>query len=103
MLETFKQYLIENEKSEATVEKYMRDLRAFYDFLGEREICKTVVLQYKEQLVAKYAPASVNSILSSLNSFFEYAGEFALKVKTLKIQKCILLVVVLPDLLVLYI
>lgn len=44
-------------------------------------------MEYKEYITTQYAPSSVNSILSSLNSFFEYAEEFALKVKNLKIQK----------------
>ena len=87
MLERFKQYLIENEKSKATIEKYIRDLQTFCDFLGEQEICKAVVLRYKEQLVAKYAPASVNSMLAALNSYLKFAGLENCCVKRLKIQR----------------
>lgn len=46
-----------------------------------------MVLRYKANLMKKYAPASVNSILSSLNSFFEYNECHGIKVKMLKIQK----------------
>ena len=51
------------------------------------ELNKTMVLGYKEYIISKYAPASVNSILSSLNSFFDFTSECGLKVKNLKIQK----------------
>ena len=83
----FKEYLINEEKSRATTDKYIRDLKAFAAWLGGEELSKAKVLEYKEHIITKYAPASVNSILSSLNSFFEYGGECGLKVKNLKIQK----------------
>ena len=83
----FGAHLIEEEKSKATLEKYVRDVSAFSRWLGKRELCKAIVLEYKELLIEKFAPASVNSVLSSLNSFFEYIGEYGLKVKSLKIQK----------------
>mgnify|MGYP003292349265 CR=1 FL=1 len=83
----FKAHLINEEKSKATQEKYVHDVTAFRDWLGGATLTKTRVLEYKEQIIQKYAPASVNAILSSLNRFFTYAGEFALKVKNLKIQK----------------
>ena len=83
----FGAHLVEEEKSRATLEKYVRDVSAFSRWLGKRELCKAIVLEYKELLIEKFAPASVNSALSSLNSFFEYIGEYGLKVKSLKIQK----------------
>ena len=83
----FGAHLAEEEKSRATLEKYVRDVSAFSRWLGKRELCKAIVLEYKELLIEKLAPASVNSALSSLNSFFEYIGEYGLKVKSLKIQK----------------
>ena len=67
----FTKYLICEEKSKATQEKYLRDIKAFRLWLGKAELCKAKVLDYKEYLIAHYAPASVNSILSSLNCFFE--------------------------------
>lgn len=86
-IQKFKEDLINGEKSKATIEKYIRDITAFCIWLKNADICKTKVLQYKEYLKETYAPASVNSILSSLNSFFEYNKAYDLKVKTLKIQR----------------
>ena len=83
----FEQYLYEDEKSDNTIEKYMRDIRFFRQWLGGREIDKSVVLQYKRELCEKYLPASVNSILSSLNALFVYMNRYDLKIRTLKIQR----------------
>lgn len=83
----FKEYLTNEEKSKATIEKYIRDLTTFAAWLGKTELSKAKMLEYKEYLIEVYAPASVNSIISSLNSFFDYIGQYALKVKTLKIQR----------------
>ena len=86
-IEEFENYLIEEEKAFATLEKYVRDVKAFSSWLGESELDKMKVLAYKEQLKKSYAPASVNSVLSSLNSFFEFNEWHGLKVKMLKIQR----------------
>ena len=88
LIEKFKQYLIEEEKSSATLEKYMRDVTMFFSWLSGRDVDKITVVHYKEYLIsANYASTSINSILSSLNSFFEYNEWHGLKVKMLKIQK----------------
>ncbi|MBP3337744.1 MAG: site-specific integrase, partial [Clostridia bacterium] len=83
----FEQYLYEEEKSGNTIEKYMRDVRFFREWLGGKNVDKSVVLLYKKELIKHYAPKSVNSMLSSINAFFGFLGRNDLKVKTLKIQK----------------
>ncbi len=87
LIENFKQYLINEEKAPATLEKYMRDVTTFFAWVTSSEIDKQTVLCYKEYLTQKFAPASVNSVLSSLNSFFHFHHWYDLKVKMLKIQK----------------
>ncbi len=93
LISKFKSYLMEEEKSKATFEKYVRDILTFCRWIGERqaEIEKRDVLMYKEYLIETYAPTSVNSMLSSINSFFEFAGFPELKVKVQKIQKQVFL------------
>ena len=86
----FKNFLIEEEKSKATLEKYIRDIECFYAWVGEKELNKICVLNYKEYLSEKYAVNSVNSMLSSINSFFAHFEWFELRVKTIKVQKQIL-------------
>lgn len=86
-IESYKKYLTEEEKSQATVDKYIRDITVFYKWTDGCTIEKKTVLEYKEMLVSAYSPRSVNSILSSLNSLFDYLDWHDCKVKTLKIQR----------------
>ncbi|MBE6688893.1 MAG: integrase [Ruminococcaceae bacterium] len=87
MVKTYEQYLINDEKAKATIEKYVRDVLCFYSSNKNCQITKSMVLEYKNKLLEHYAPSSVNSVLSSLNSFFDFLGWTELKVKTVKIQK----------------
>lgn len=41
-IQAFRQYLIRDEKSAVTVEKYLRDIRAFQAFIGETPEARTV-------------------------------------------------------------
>lgn len=86
-IQAYKNHLIDEEKSSLTLEKYIRDITAFSEWIGNKPIEKTDVLSYKEYLTENYAPASVNSMLSSINSFFAFNEWYNLKVKTLKIQR----------------
>ena len=51
----FEKHLIEEERSAATVEKYLRDIRGFLRFLGGADASKERVLAYKAQLGGTYA------------------------------------------------
>ncbi len=86
-IKSFNDYLINEEKAQATVNKYLHGVGEFQIWLGEQELCKTAVLAYKSHLCEHYAPASVNAALSSLNSFFNFMEWYDLRVKNLKIQK----------------
>ncbi len=83
----FKNHLIAEEKSEATIKKYIRDVTTFFLWVKEREVTKELALEYKKQIFGEYAPKSVNSMLSSLNMFFVFMGRPELKIKMLKIQR----------------
>lgn len=83
----YKNHLTSEEKSKVTIEKYVRDITSFSKWLVDGELSKIAVLEYKNQLIEKYAPATVNSVLASLNGFFEFNERYDLKVKNLKVQK----------------
>lgn len=83
----FKFFLSDEEKSEATIEKYIRDVRFFGEYIADREITKQEVMEYKKNLVESYAPASVNSMLVSLHCFLHFIGSADCCVKLLKIQR----------------
>ena len=87
LAEKFRAYLYEEEKSENTIEKYLRDVRFFAENVGNKKLHKSDVLEYNHTLCQRYAPRSVNSVISSLNAFFMFAEWYELKIKTLKIQK----------------
>lgn len=76
------------EKSYATIKKYISDVRNFLDYLKDQELAKDTVIAYKDFLISKkYAIRSINSKLASLNSFFSFLGRNDLKVKYLKLQQ----------------
>lgn len=76
------------EKSAATVEKYLRDARAFISFAEGEAVTKTLAVSYKQKLIADgYAARSVNSMLASVNSLFSFLGWHECKVKAIKLQQ----------------
>ena len=87
MIEAFEKDLYEQERAPATVEKYVRDVRAFCEFAKGEEVSKETVLDYKAELQQKYATGSVNSMLSSLGAFFAFCERRDLCVKRIKQQK----------------
>ena len=87
-MERFYQHLLNEEKSANTLEKYIRDAKAFMIFAAGAEITKELVIGYKQKLIEDgYAVRSVNSILASINSLFVFLGWYDCKVKSLKLQR----------------
>ena len=87
-LDAFHKYLNQEEKSEATIEKYLRDARSFFAFAGQAAVTKEMVVAYKHALIEKeYAVRSVNSMLASLNSLLRFLGWDGCRVKSLKTQR----------------
>ena len=84
----FSAYLKNEEKSQNTTEKYLRDVRMFAAHFRGTEITKEMVIAYKSKLLAEhYAVRSVNSMLASLNSLFTFLGWSDCKVKSMKLQR----------------
>ena len=83
----FKKHLILEERSEITVEKYIRDVKAFAKYTQNSAITKETVIAYKKYLQENYAVRSVNSMLASINSLFMFLGWHDLRVKSLKLQQ----------------
>lgn len=88
LIKNFRNHLINEEKSKNTVEKYIRDVRAFASYMGDTEITKEAVISYKNKLLSEdYAVRSINSMLASINSLFVFIGWESLKVKSFKLQR----------------
>lgn len=87
IIDDFRKNLILQEKSTATIEKYIRDVKAFSVYARGRVITKEMVIAYKNNLQENYAIRSVNSMLASINNLFAFLKWFDLKVKSLKLQQ----------------
>lgn len=88
LIEKFRAQLEDEEKTAATIEKYIRDIREFQKYAGkEAQVTKELTRAYKEKLRREYAPASVNSMLAALNGFLKRMGWHDCAVKSLKRQK----------------
>ncbi len=83
----FEKYLMNEEKSKATIEKYLRDVCAFMTFTGDRLIDKSIVLEYKEKLGEKYEISSANSMIAALNTFFRFTEWIDCCIKQFKIHR----------------
>ncbi len=84
----FSAYLKSEEKSENTIEKYIRDVRAFAAYQNGAEVTKETVIAYKRNLLSlNYAVRSINSMLASINSLFSFLGWVDCRVKSIKLQR----------------
>lgn len=87
-LSAFRGYLREEEREPATIEKYLRDIRAFAGWAGGREVNKELTAKWKEYLKGSgFRPETINGKLSALNKFFRFLGWEDCRVKYLKIQR----------------
>lgn len=88
MLHDFEVHLAEQERCSGTIEKYLRDLRSFQAWNRDEDVTKECVTQWKAYLQQEgYAGGTINSMLVSLNGFFQYVGWQECRVKLLKLQK----------------
>lgn len=86
MLSKFQRYLKEEEKSAATIQKYMRETRNFAGFLKGGGIQKEKVIAYRVLLQKRYQARTVNGKLSAINAYLSFSGNEDCKVRFLKVQ-----------------
>lgn len=87
----FRSSLHDNEKSEATVEKYVFYVERMLKELSGGEMTKEFLLKYRNGLMQKYRPQTVNGNLSAINAFLTFYGLPDMKLKLLKVQRQIFL------------
>lgn len=81
-------YLKQEERTPATLEKYLRDVRAFALWLDGEDVTKENVTGWKEHLQTEgRAPTTINTALSALNGLFRFLGWEDCRAKFLKIQR----------------
>ncbi|MDO4266531.1 MAG: site-specific integrase [Eubacteriales bacterium] len=102
-LEWFRKKLLAEEKSPYTIDKYLRDVGAFFRYVsacreternpeageddGGYDNLRDRVLSYKKYLQSRYKVSSVNSILNALNKYLKLSGKAELCVRTLRQQR----------------
>lgn len=87
MIKEFQAQLQNDERSENTIEKYLRDVKAFSEFVGTREINKALVMEFKALLVENYEVTSANSMIAAVNAFLRFMGWVDCCIKQFKVQK----------------
>ena len=90
-IDAFAAHLREQERSAATIQKYVHDVQNLAIFLAGRAVSKGLLLEWKEELLENYAPASVNSMLAAVNRFLAFCGLGSLRLRPLKIQRALFL------------
>lgn len=91
LINKYAAYLREQERSTATIQKYVHDLTALSTFLAGQPVSKGLLLEWKEDLIGRYTPASVNTKLATVNGFLTFCGLNELRLRKLKIQKALFL------------
>lgn len=86
-LAAFARQLGEEERSPATLEKYLREVRQFAAFLGGREVTRELAAAWREELSARQSPAAVNGKLTALDRLLAFLGWEDCRVKHLRVQR----------------
>lgn len=88
-LSDYEFFLREQEKAGNTVKKYMQSLASLRSHLAGAPITKAALIEWKEELVREYAPASVNAMIAAVNSFLNFMEWTDCRIQPLKIQRAI--------------
>ena len=75
MVREYERHLRLAEKSSGTIQKYLHDIKQFYEHLPRgKVVTKERVIAYKEELAEQYAVSTANAILVALNGLFSFLG-----------------------------
>lgn len=83
----FGRELFEQERAKKTIERYQHQLRAFAQWTEGRTVTKELTVRYKQWLMERYSPASVNVTLAALNGFFKFMGWQECRVRPVRVQR----------------
>lgn len=87
-LTAYARFLRQEERAPATIEKYLRDVRAFAFWLDGRTVTRELASEWKARLLSQdLSPSTVNGKLSAVNSLFRFLGWEDCRVKFLKLQR----------------
>ena len=85
-IQNFAAHLRTQGRSPGTIDKYLRDVRAFAAWLDDLDLEEAS--SWREHLLERgYAPVTVNSMLSAVNRFLRFLGREDCKIKFLRVQR----------------
>lgn len=77
----FRNYLRSEEKAEATISKYLHDVKEMLVFIEKMDLNKDSLIEYRKYLTCRYKPQTVNGKLSAINAFLRFKDLLEFKVK----------------------
>lgn len=87
LISMFADRLCETEHRSSTVGKYSRDITRLLSYSGGLPLTKETLIGFKSELIRGFSPASVNSIIASVNSYLDFISRPDLKLKGVRIQR----------------
>ena len=87
-LQNFSLRLQHDGRSPGTIEKYLRDVRAFVAWLDGRTLNRENAAGWRDHLLRSgYAPVTINSMLSAVNRFLKFSGREDCRIRFLRVQR----------------
>ena len=89
-LDAYRQELSVRERAEATISKYIHDVRAFLAWCGvhyAEDLTKAQVLRWRDTQAQSSAPATVNAAVAAVNGFLRFIGRGDCCVRPLRVQR----------------
>lgn len=83
--EEFREWLIENERSENTINSYMESVKQFFEMFPE--LTKKNMIEFKQRELSRYSPKTAANRCIGMNQYCEFVGVPECKVKSIKIHK----------------
>lgn len=83
-IETFREYLIENEKAENTIDNYISTLKIYFSYFEKLD--KKNMLEFKKMQLEKWKPKTVHNRIVAMNQYCKFLGHPEWCVKQIKIQ-----------------
>lgn len=84
-LEAFREWMIENEKSENTIDSYMMSARMYFE--KYEELSKKNMIDFKQYLLSSRAHKTAAIRCIAMNQYCEFIGHPEFKTKRIKIHK----------------
>lgn len=87
LVEGYRLHLLEQERSDNTIQKYLHAIRSLQRFLAGAPLSKSALISWKRCQAKTLSPASVNAMLAAVNGLLRHLDRADLCLRFLKIQR----------------